>query len=99
MHFVEAILIALERGIECHQVPALGGLQTRCLRVLSVPKQKKQTMVEFWYDFSGPWAFLGWTQLERMKREAGTELKIEMKPMLLGVPQAENDLLSNFDTW
>jgi hypothetical protein len=84
MHFVEAVLIALKLGVEYHQVPALGGLQPRCLRVLPVPKQNRQTMVEFWYDFSSPWAFLGWTQLERMKREAGIELKIEVKPMLLG---------------
>jgi 2-hydroxychromene-2-carboxylate isomerase len=84
MHFVEAVLIALNLGVEYHQVPALGGLQPRCLRVPSVPKQKRQTVVEFWYDFSSPWAFLGWTQLERVKREACVELKIEMKPMLLG---------------
>ena len=84
MHFVEAALIALSRGIEYHQVPELGGLQPRCLRVAPMSEQKRQTMVEFWYDFSSPWAFLGWTQFERMKREAGTGLKIEMKPMLLG---------------
>jgi hypothetical protein len=84
MHFVEAVLVALKRGVEYHQVPALGGLQPRCLWVPPVPKQKRQMMVEFWYDFSSPWAFLGWTQLERMKREAGIELRIEMKPMLLG---------------
>jgi 2-hydroxychromene-2-carboxylate isomerase len=84
MHFVEAVLIALDRGIEYGQVPALGGLQPRCLRVPPVPKQRRQTLVEFWYDFSSPWAFLGWTQLERLKREAGTGLKIVMKPILLG---------------
>ena len=84
MHFVEAVLIALKRGVEYQQVHALRGLQPRCLRVPPVPKQKRQMMVEFWYDFSSPWAFLGWTQLERMKREAGIELEIEMKPMLLG---------------
>ena len=84
MHFVEAVLIALNLGVEYHQVPALGELQPRCLRVPPVPKQKRQTVVEFWYDFSSPWAFLGWTQLERVKREACVELKIEMRPMLLG---------------
>jgi 2-hydroxychromene-2-carboxylate isomerase len=84
MHFVEAVLIALKRGIDYHQIADVGGLQPRCLRVSRVPKQERQTRVELWYDFSSPWAFLGWTQLERMKREAGGGLEIEMKPILLG---------------
>jgi 2-hydroxychromene-2-carboxylate isomerase len=81
MHFVEAALIALNRGVTYDQVPALEGLQPRCLRE---PLQTRQTKIEFWYDFSSPWAFLGWTQLERLKREAGTGFHVEMKPILLG---------------
>ena len=84
MHFVEAILIALKRGIDYHQIADVEGLQPRCLRVSQVPQRKRQMRVELWYDFSSPWAFLGWTQLERMKSEAGGGLEIEMKPILLG---------------
>ena len=84
MHFVEAVLIALKRGIDYHQIADLGGLQPRCLWVSQVPKQKRPTRVEFWYDFSSPWAFLGWTQLERMKKESSEGFEIEMKPVLLG---------------
>ena len=84
MHFVEAVLIALKRGVNYHQIADLRGLQPRCLRIPQVSKQKRQTKLEFWYDFSSPWAFLGWTQVERLKREAGEELEIEMKPILLG---------------
>lgn len=83
MHFVEAELIALSRDIDYAQVPQVEGLQPRCLRAIPTTTQR-QKILEFWYDFSSPWAFLGWTQLERLKREAGMEVEIEMKPMLLG---------------
>jgi 2-hydroxychromene-2-carboxylate isomerase len=81
MHFVEAVLISLNRGITYQQVPGLAGLQPRCLHSSVAPRPTK---LEFYYDFSSPWAFLGWTQLARMKREAGANLQIELKPFLLG---------------
>jgi 2-hydroxychromene-2-carboxylate isomerase len=81
MHFVEAVLMALNKGVSYHQVPNLGGLQPRCLHS---PRPSKPTKLEFYYDFSSPWAFLGWTQLARMQREAGPMLEIELKPFLLG---------------
>lgn len=81
MHFVEAVLSSLNRGIAYSQVSGLGGLQPRCLH-RSVPP--RPTKMEFYYDFSSPWAFLGWTQLARMQREAGPLLEIELKPFLLG---------------
>jgi len=30
-------------------------------------------------------AFLGWTQLDRLQRQFGSKLRIEMKPFLLGI--------------
>ncbi len=38
--------------------------------------------VEFWYDFSSPFAYLGATQVERVVAGAGG--RVEWKPMLLG---------------
>lgn len=81
MHFVEAVLTTLNKRITYDQVPDLAGLQPRCLSSSNATTPAK---LEFYYDFSSPWAFLGWTQLERMKREAGPQLEIELKPILLG---------------
>ncbi|MEL7462635.1 MAG: 2-hydroxychromene-2-carboxylate isomerase [Pseudomonadota bacterium] len=39
-------------------------------------------MIQFWYDFGSPAAYLAWTQLDRIREKTGRE--IEMKPMLLG---------------
>ena len=41
--------------------------------------------LEFWFDFSSPWAFLAYTQLERLKTTFGKDLEIVMKPFLLGI--------------
>lgn len=82
MHFVEAVLLSLNNGTTYQQVPSLAGLQPRCLDSLVAPSKTK---LEFWYDFSSPWAFLGWTQLPRMQREAGPNLEIELKPFVLGI--------------
>jgi len=48
------------------------------------PEQVAETprKVEFWYDFSSPFSYLGSTQIERVAREAGAELI--WRPMLLG---------------
>lgn len=81
MHFVEAVLIALNNSTSYDEVPGLGSLQPRCL---TSAKATEKTKLEFYYDFSSPWAFLGWTQLERMQREAGPMLEVELKPILLG---------------
>ncbi|KIW94808.1 uncharacterized protein Z519_04785 [Cladophialophora bantiana CBS 173.52] len=80
MHFVEAALLALRQGGDYTQVPRLASLQPRCLPGPSVGQKR----VEFWYDFSSPWAFLGWTQLDRLKRQFGPDVEIVMKPILLG---------------
>ncbi|KAH0842254.1 hypothetical protein FOPE_07357 [Fonsecaea pedrosoi] len=80
MHFVEASLIAVKRGCDYAQVPNLASLQLRCAPGFPVGQKR----VEFWHDFSSPWAFLGWTQLDRLKRQFGPDVEIVMKPILVG---------------
>ncbi|KIX97596.1 uncharacterized protein Z520_06374 [Fonsecaea multimorphosa CBS 102226] len=81
MHFVEAALHALKRRGDYAQVPNLASLQPRCVQGHPATGQKR---VEFWFDFSSPWGFLGWTQLDRLRRQFGPEVEIVMKPFLLG---------------
>ena len=82
MHFVEASLLAQKYGDRWEAVMSLKSLIPRCL-----PNRKvgNKIRLEFWYDFSSPWAFLGWSQLKRLKRIFGDNLDIVMKPFLLGV--------------
>ena len=80
MHFVEAALLSLRFDGDYTQVPDLASLQPRCVQ--GPPAGQKK--IEFWYDFSSPWAFLGWTQLDRLKRQFGSDVEIELKPILLG---------------
>jgi 2-hydroxychromene-2-carboxylate isomerase len=82
MHFVEASLLALRNGGQWSAVDGLRSLMPRCTKNDILQGRVK---VEFWYDFSSPWAFLGWTQLQRLQRTFGSELKIVMKPFLLGI--------------
>ncbi|OCK83773.1 protein disulfide with oxidoreductase activity [Lepidopterella palustris CBS 459.81] len=82
MLFVEAVLRGLDMARPFDQVPGISSLHPRCVREGIMEKRAK---LEFWYDFSSPWAFLGWTQLERLKKIFGDRLEIEMKPFLLGV--------------
>lgn len=79
MHFVEATLLSLSNW---RNAPDLKILMPRC-----IPHNKPagKTKLQFWYDFSSPWAFLGYTQLARLQRQFGPELEIEMKPFLLGI--------------
>lgn len=79
MHFVEATLQSHNR--EWKTVPGLRSLMPRCV---SFNKVAGKTKLEFWYDFSSPWAFLGYTQLARLQRTF-PGLEIEMKPFLLGI--------------
>lgn len=84
MQFVEAVLLA---GGDEQRLPTISkplrSLEPRCVRG-SIP-QGQEVKLEFWYDFSSPWAFLGWTQLQRLQRQFGERLSIEMKPFLLGI--------------
>lgn len=85
MHFVEAALLSLQQdGVGSRKnvvMPSLRSLMPRCIGTNAA---RGKVRVEFWYDFSSPWAFLGWTQLERLQRTFGKDLQIDMKPFLLG---------------
>jgi 2-hydroxychromene-2-carboxylate isomerase len=80
MHFVEATLLA---GREWRSVPTLQALMPHCVPARSSPLPVK-TRLEFWFDFSSPWAFLGYTQLARLQREF-PGLEVVLKPFLLGI--------------
>lgn len=86
MHFVEATLNALSSSASAGKgwssVASLKSLMPRC-----IPRNTPHGRVklEFWFDFSSPWAFLGYTQLERLKSTFGSGLKVVMKPFLLGI--------------
>lgn len=87
MHFVEAVLESLnssssENGFSSASRP-LVNLMPRCARGQAIGKDE-EVKLQFWYDFSSPWAFLGWTQLDRLRRQFGDKLQIELKPFLLG---------------
>jgi hypothetical protein len=53
-------------------------------RTLRTPPEDRSRVLKFWFDFSSPWSYLGWSQLERIQRDAGPGLKIVLKPFLLG---------------
>ena len=83
MHFVEATLVSLRMGAApWSSVPRLGALIPRSVASdeLAAP-----TRVEFWFDFSSPWGFLGYTQLGRLQAQFGPRLEIVLKPFLLGI--------------
>ena len=88
MHFVEADLRLLNqygsRVAWSGDRKLLQGLMPRCVPEPQIPNGE-EVKLEFWYDFSSPWAFLGWTQLARLKRQFGDRLQIDMKPFLLGI--------------
>ncbi|KAI9019938.1 thioredoxin-like protein [Hyaloraphidium curvatum] len=48
------------------------------------PIEGRQHMT-FWFDFSSPWTYLGWTQVKRIMEEAGPGLTVSLKPTLLGI--------------
>ncbi|KAF2650509.1 protein disulfide [Lophiostoma macrostomum CBS 122681] len=84
MHFVEADLLAMRCGYagEWRHVQGLKSLVPRCT---TTNRLSWRVRVDFWYDFSSPWAFLGWTQLPRLQRMFGEKLEIVLKPFLLGI--------------
>ncbi|KAF2023637.1 thioredoxin-like protein [Setomelanomma holmii] len=82
MHFVEATLLSIPKKDGWKDVEGLKSLMPRCMPNNEVHGKVK---LEFWYDFSSPWAFLGYTQLARLQRMFGPELEIVLKPFLLGI--------------
>lgn len=83
MHFVEATLLTLPQNSV--NWASVTGLKSLMPRAIPTNKPHGKVKLEFWYDFSSPWAFLGYTQLARLKRMFGPELEIVMKPFLLGI--------------
>lgn len=84
MHFVEATLNSIRTSGQWNDIPALATLMPRCIPY-STSKLNEKVKLEFWYDFSSPWAFLGYTQLARLQRTFGSNLEIVLKPFLLGI--------------
>ena len=88
MWFVEAMLLAMKEGRTGDEIgriaTPLRSLVPRVAHEAGIPAGR-EVKLEFWYDFSSPWAFLGWTQLARLQRRFGERLQIEMKPFLLGI--------------
>ena len=88
MHFVEAVLNALNDGRNGGSLDQISNplrsLVPRCATGRGIADDE-EVKLEFWYDFSSPWAFLGWTQLASLKRQFGDKLQVDMKPFLLGI--------------
>lgn len=82
MHFVEATLLSAATMSGWTSAPNLRSLMPR---VVPNNRVHGKVKLEFWYDFSSPWAFLGYTQIARLQRTFGPELEIIMKPFLLGI--------------
>lgn len=89
MWFLEAFVLAMKEGRTGDEIGRVGMPLGRLVpRVAAHGKgipEAVEVKLEFWYDFSSPWAFLGWTQLARLQRRYGERLRIEMKPFLLGI--------------
>lgn len=92
MHFVEATLLGLSMGSgkggedAWTQVKNLRSLLPRVVHSNRLSSTSKPAVkLEFWFDFSSPWAFLGYTQLARLQRTFGPGLEIVLKPFLLGI--------------
>ncbi|KAI1502265.1 protein disulfide [Biscogniauxia marginata] len=82
MHFVQASLARLNGDLSSVRGgPMLKYLIPRCRKPTPLQEPVK---LEFWFDFSSPWAYLGWTRLKSLRRSFGNHLEIEPKPILLG---------------
>ncbi|KAI1490633.1 protein disulfide [Biscogniauxia mediterranea] len=82
MHFVQASLMRLNGDVlSVRGVPMLRDLIPRCRKPTPLHEPVK---LEFWFDFASPWAYIGWTRLESLRRRFGNQLEIELKPILLG---------------
>ncbi|KAH7024629.1 thioredoxin-like protein [Microdochium trichocladiopsis] len=88
MHFLHAALLQAASGKSggSQPVPKLLSLVPRARPLGRLPGGE-QVRLEFWYDFSSPWAYLGWSGLARLQRQFGGKAKLEivLRPVLLGV--------------
>ncbi|KAF2850279.1 thioredoxin-like protein [Plenodomus tracheiphilus IPT5] len=92
MHFVEATLLSLasasatESTVKSWESIWAGVPSVRSLLPRATARNSlfAPTKVQFWFDFSSPWAYVGYTQLARLQRTFPS-LVIELKPFLLGI--------------
>ncbi|SCV70047.1 BQ2448_1441 [Microbotryum intermedium] len=81
MVLLEAELISIKLNKPVESIRQLERLHPRCLRT---GRESRKRHLKFWFDFSSPWSYLAWSQLERIQRESGPGLTIELVPFLLG---------------
>ncbi|SCZ90306.1 BZ3500_MvSof-1268-A1-R1_Chr9g10785 [Microbotryum saponariae] len=81
MVLLEAELISIKLNKPVESIRQLERLHPRCLRT---GRESRKRQLKFWFDFSSPWSYLAWSQLERIQRESGPGLTIELVPFLLG---------------
>lgn len=74
LHWIEAMLAGWvpDRGPPAPRLPA----------VAERPATGRVDSLDFWFDYSSPFAYLGATQIARVAREAGAAVR--WRPMLLG---------------
>lgn len=61
---------------------ALGGRDAKLLRLApALPAGRRPRPVRFYFDFSSPWAFIGYTQLKQLR---ATGAEVTLVPILLG---------------
>ncbi|KAJ3327229.1 hypothetical protein HDU93_002073, partial [Gonapodya sp. JEL0774] len=77
LHFMESAVRALNES-KIDLIPA------PLPRIRQGPLENKRKLT-FWFDFSSPWTYLGWTQLRRIVDEMGPNLELELVPTLLGI--------------
>ncbi|KAJ3412432.1 hypothetical protein HDV05_000736 [Chytridiales sp. JEL 0842] len=88
LHFVESSLSTYirQRGNlpNSQKIPwTLFPVPQSRITIRGKPLASPKTLEVYW-DFSSPWSYLGWTQLERFQQELGPLLKIVNKPLLVG---------------
>ncbi|KXJ85889.1 thioredoxin-like protein [Microdochium bolleyi] len=84
MHFLHATLLQLSAAYSPPNKP-LPSLQSLLPRCRPIKPLTEPVRLEFWYDFSSPWAYLGWSGLARLQRQFGNNLEVVLRPLLLGV--------------
>ncbi|KAH7402377.1 thioredoxin-like protein [Phaeosphaeria sp. MPI-PUGE-AT-0046c] len=86
MHFVEATLLTrYQANATWSSINNLESLMPRCIPLPTSPPSIPPTRLEFYFDFSSPWAYLAFTQLPRLQHLFGPSLTITLKPFLLGI--------------
>ncbi|RUS13107.1 thioredoxin-like protein, partial [Jimgerdemannia flammicorona] len=88
LHFVEASLAAMRVAADpmaWDTVPRIAEMYPRKATAAQAKAWAgRQRTLTYYYDFSSPWCYLAWTQMERVAREAGKGLKLELVPVLVG---------------